>query len=75
MFVCIYLHLNNQKHKIMVEKLLNMKVGESVSDWDIEKDYDNLISTKSRLKRNGKGEWISTLGFDGPGTLIVKRVK
>jgi len=75
MFVCNCLHLNNQKHKIMVEKLLSMKIGETSSDWDVKNDYDNLISTKSRLKRNGKGEWISTLGFDGPGTLLVKRIK
>lgn len=68
MFVCICLHLNIQKHKIMVEKLLNMKVGET-SDFTGE-NYDVLISTKSRLKRNKKGTWVSMLGKDG---LFVKR--
>lgn len=34
--------------------------------------YDSLISTKSRLKRQGKGEWHSELSSHG---LFIKRTK
>lgn len=58
----------------MVEKLLSMLVNE-VKQFEVS-DYDTLKSTKNRLKRNGKGEWISSLGgFKGERTLTVKRIK
>lgn len=46
-----------------------MAIGETV-DF-IGEDYDVLQQTKSRLKRNGKGEWTSILSKD---SLLVKRV-
>lgn len=59
----------------MTEKLLKMLVGENSNDFD-PKDYDKLQQTKSRLKRNGRGEWISSLGgFKGERTLTVKRIR
>lgn len=54
----------------MVEELLQMKVGESADKSHF--NYDAFITTKSRLKRNGKGEWQSKLSN---GVLIVKRTK
>lgn len=58
----------------MVEKLLSMLVNE-VKQFEVS-DYTTLKATKNRLKRNGKGEWISSLGgFKGERTLTVKRIK
>jgi len=54
----------------MVERLLKMKVGET-EDFSGE-NYDSLISTKYRLKRNGKGEWSSV---NSKGEILVKRKK
>jgi len=54
----------------MTEKLLKMLVGET-TDFTGE-DYDGLQTTKSRLKKYGKGEWISNLSFQG---LFVKRIR
>lgn len=54
----------------MTEKLLKMLVGESADFTGC--NYDVFQQTKSRLKRNGKGEWSSVLGN---GTLTVKRIK
>lgn len=53
----------------MTQKLLNMQVGE-IADFTGE-NYDNLQTIKSRLKRNGKGQWRSILGG---GKLMVERV-
>lgn len=46
----------------MNEILLNIKIGDS-QDFNIDEDlnYDSFLSTKSRLKRQGKGEWQSKL--------------
>lgn len=52
----------------MVEKLLSMKVGQTKEFNRI--DYDTVISTKSRLKRQEKGEWQSELSKDG---FFIKR--
>jgi len=58
----------------MNEELLSMRVNEN-KIFDPSK-YDVLQQTKSRLKRNGKGEWISTLsGFKGEKSLTVKRIR
>jgi len=54
----------------MVEKLLKMKINETIQ---IEKDeYDVMLTTKSRLKKSGKGEWSSNNSFMG---IYVKRTK
>lgn len=53
----------------MTEKLLKMLVGETVEFTEF--NYDVFQQTKSRLKRNGKGEWTSKLG---KGILTVKRI-
>jgi hypothetical protein len=54
----------------MVEKLLEMSVNET-KEFDRE-EFETLQTTKSRLKKSGKGEWISNLSFNG---LFVKRIK
>jgi len=51
-------------------QLIEMIVGENKEFPVIE--YDTILSTKSRLKRKGKGEWISNLSFQG---LFVKRIR
>lgn len=58
----------------MTEQLLSMLVNE-VKQFE-PSEYTSLQATKNRLKRNGKGEWISSLGgFKGERTLTVKRIK
>jgi len=58
----------------MTEELLLMRLNET-KVFDTDK-YLDLQATKSRLKRNGKGEWISTLsGFKGEKSLTVKRIR
>ena len=52
----------------MTEELLNMKIGESADKSHF--NYDSFITTKTRLKRNGKGEWQSKLS---KGILTVRR--
>lgn len=52
----------------MVEELLAMSIGESADKSHFK--YDSFITTKARLKRNGKGEWQSKLSN---GVLTVKR--
>lgn len=54
----------------MVDELLKMKVGETSDKSHF--NYDSFIATKSRLKRNGKGEWQSSYS---KGVLMVKRTK
>lgn len=56
----------------MVEELLKIAIGETkdMSHLIEQGLYDSFITTKSRLKRNGKGEWQSTLS---KGVLMVKR--
>lgn len=56
----------------MVEELLKIVVGETKDMSHLLEQglYDSFITTKSRLKRNGKGEWKSSLG---KGVLLVKR--
>lgn len=55
----------------MNEILLNIKIGDS-QDFNIDEDlnYDSFLSTKSRLKRQGKGEWQSKLNGR---TVTIKR--
>ena len=58
----------------MTEQLLSMLVNE-VKQFE-PSEYSSLQAIKNRLKRNGRGEWISSLGgFKGERTLTVKRVK
>jgi len=52
----------------MVEELLKMEIG--IEEDKSHFNYDSFITTKSRLKRNGKGEWQSKFNN---GILIVKR--
>jgi len=52
----------------MTEELLKMKVGEMADKSHF--NYDSFITTKTRLKRNGKGEWQSKLT---KGQLTVRR--
>lgn len=56
----------------MVKELLEIKIGEThnMSHLIEQGLYDSFITTKSRLKRNGKGEWQSLLS---KGVLMVKR--
>lgn len=54
----------------MTEQLLKMIVEET-KQFPVDQ-YDSLISTKSRLKRQGKGEWQSELSSHG---LFIKRTK
>lgn len=54
----------------MTEELLSMKVGETADKSHF--NYDAFITTKSRLKRNGRGEWQSVYS---KGILTVKRTK
>lgn len=52
------------------EELLSMKVNET-REFNPEK-HRTLLTNKSTLKRNGKGEWKSSLSFMG---LFAKRTK
>lgn len=46
----------------MVEILMGIPIGEQVTKRLAEGfKYDTFISTKTRLKRNGAGEWTSVL--------------
>lgn len=46
----------------MVEILMGIPIGEQVKKrLDEGFKYDTFISTKTRLKRNGQGEWSSDL--------------
>lgn len=70
-----YSLLNRQANSLennesMPYRLTQMKIGETADFTGL--NYDSLISTKSRLKRNGKGEWQSILSKD---SLLVKRTK
>jgi hypothetical protein len=55
---------------MITEQLLKMLPGETI-ELPIS-DYDSLLSLKSRLKRNGKGEWQSKLNGK---VLTVKRTR
>jgi len=54
----------------MTEKLLKMLVNETI---EITKnEYEVMLTTKTRLKQAGKGEWQSSNSFMG---IFVKRTK
>lgn len=52
----------------MVEELLKMKIGETLDMSHL--NYDSFITTKTRLKRNNKGQWQSCYS---KGVLLVTR--
>ncbi len=62
----------------MEERLLKMLVREQQDFTDILSDptaYNTLQATKSRMKRDGKGEWQTSYGgFKGDKKLTVKRI-
>ena len=62
--------MNQQINNEMVEKLLKMKINETIQIQ--EDEYEVMLTTKSRLKKSGKGEWSSNNSFMG---IFVKRKK